>query len=133
MIERKRRRDKEKKLAAGLHARRHESSEWNDKPVGAEVQPNRAVVTSLRLPAAEFVAIQRAAQTAGQTVSDFIRSAIAARLRGNLPVNAVRVVAGSSEANSHTTVLLSVLESGSTQNPGPERMEAIPLYANLLV
>ena len=131
MTERKRR--NEKALAARLYAQRHESAEWEDTPVDADVQSNRAVVTSLRLPVQEFVAMQKAAKSSNQTVSEFIRNAIAMKLRGNVTVNAVQVATGSAEAKSQATVLVSVFESGRTQNPGPDRMEAVPLYANILI
>ena len=134
MSERKRRSaDKEKALATRLYARRHEATEWEDATVDAEVRANRAVTTSLRLPVGEFVSVQQAARSANQTVSEFIRNAIAAKLHGNVAVNALQVVTGSAEARSQATVLVSVLESGRTQNLGPDRMEAVPLYANILI
>ena len=125
--------EKEKALAARLHARRDESGDWDETPIEARVQRQRAVVTSLRLPVGEFVAVQRAAKTAGQTVSEFIRSAIATRLHGGIHVTAMQIAAGSSEGRSQATVLAPTLEGGQTHNPGPARMdriEAVPLYAN---
>ena len=131
MKERKRRSGaQEKALAADLYARRNEATDWEKTAADAEIHPHRAVVTSLRLPVGEFVAVQRAAKSAGQTVSEFIRNAIAAKLRGRLVVNAVQISTGSSQARSQATVYVSALEGGDTENPGPDRMEAI-LYSNL--
>jgi len=123
----------EKALAARLHVRRDESGDWDEAPIEAKVQPQRAVVTSLRLPIAEFVAIQAAAKTAGQTVSEFLRSAIATRLHGGIRVPSMHIAAGSSEGRSQATVRASTLEGGQTNNPGPDKMESliVPLYANL--
>jgi hypothetical protein len=125
--------EKEKALAARLHARRGESGDWDETPIEARVQSQRAVVTSLRLPVEEFVAVQDAAKTAGQTVSEFIRSAIATRLHGGICLTAMYVAAGSSEGRSQATVLAPTLEGGHTHNPGPDRMDtmAVPSYANL--
>lgn len=124
--------EKEKALAAKLHARRGESADWDDMPVDAVIAPQRGVVTSLRLPLREFVEIQTAARNAGQTVSEFIRSAIALRLHASVLVNAVQVATGSSEGRSQATFVVPALEAGRTQNPGPDRTEVFPpLYANL--
>jgi hypothetical protein len=125
--------EKEKALAVRLHARRGESGDWDDTPIEARVQPQRAVVTSLRLPVEEFVAVQSAAKSAGQTVSDFIRSAIATKLHGVSHVTVMHVAAGSSEGRSQATVLVPTLEGGHTHNPGPDRMDkllVVPLLAN---
>lgn len=123
--------DKEKALAAKLYAGRNKAGGWEETSIEVQVQPHRAVVTSLRLPVGEFAAVQGAAKTAGQTVSEFIRSAIATRLHGGIHVAAMQIAAGSSEGRSQATVLAPTLESGQTRNPGPDRTEAVPLYANL--
>lgn len=123
---------KEKALAADLYARRNDPEEWEETPVEAEVQSQRAVVTSLRLPLTEFTALQRASKASGKTVSEFIRAAIASKLRGNLVLNAVQIATGSADTRSQATVLAPTLKSGETENLGPDYTEAIPLYANLL-
>ena len=133
MKTRKHRTDKEKALAARLYAGRAESSDWDETPVDAEIQPQRAVVTSLRLPVNEFTAVQNAAKAAGQTVSDFIRNAIATRLRGGIRITALQIATGSSEGQSQVTVLAPTLEGGQTHNPnpGPGMEEMVPQYANM--
>lgn len=131
MTTRKRRsRERERAVAAKLHADRSDASKWEDTAVEAEVQSQRAVITSLRLPVGEFVALQRAAKAAGQSVSEYIRNAISLMLHGGVAVNAVRVTMSSSEARSHTTVRLSALasEGASTENLGPDW--TLPNYAN---
>jgi len=118
---------KEKALATKLYAHRDRSDDWDETPTEAQVHAQRAIVTSLRLPIEEFRAVQNAAKSAGQTVSEFIRTAIASRLHG-ARMTAMYIAAGSSEGRSQATVLASTLEGGHTHNPGPE----IPwLYANL--
>lgn len=127
--------ERERAVAAKLHADRSDAAKWEDTAVEAEVQSQRAVITSLRLPVGEFVALQRAAKAAGQSVSEYVRNAISLMLHGGAAVNAFQVAMSSSEARSHTTVRLSAFasEGASTENPGPDRTEAIPLYANLLL
>jgi hypothetical protein len=51
----------------------------------------------VRLPVAEFIAVQNAAKAAGQKVSEFVRSAIAMRLHQWVLINAVQIATGSSE------------------------------------
>jgi hypothetical protein len=132
-IRKRRSGERERAVAAKLQADRSAAAKWEDTAVEAEVQSQRAVITSLRLPVGEFVALQRAAKAAGQSVSEYIRNAISLVLHGGVAVNAVRVTMSSSEARSHTIVRFSALasEGASTQNPGPDRTETVPLYANL--
>jgi hypothetical protein len=125
-------RGNERELAAELKAHRGDPGEWSETPVPAEIRAQRAVVTSVRLPVSEFLAIQKAAKAGGQTVSEFIRSAVAQRLRRPLLVNALQIVTGSSSRGpSSATFLAPELEAGRTQNPGPAREDRIPQYANL--
>jgi hypothetical protein len=120
---------KEKALAATLYAGRNEAGDWDETSIEAQVQPHRAVVTSLRLPVSEFTAVQKAAKASGQTVSDFIRAAIGIRLRGGVRLNALQIATGAPAGQSQATVLSTTLESGQTRNPDPEIM--VPMYANL--
>jgi hypothetical protein len=131
MTARKHRPGKEKALAARLHAGRNEQTEWEETPIEAEIQTQRAVVTSLRLPVNEFTAVQNAAKAAGQTVSDFIRNAIATKLHGGIRIHALQIATGSSEGQSRVTVLAPTLEGGQTHNPDPEIEMMVPQYANL--
>ena len=119
---------KEKALAARLQSGR---DEWDEAPVEAEVQSQRAVVTSLRLPVGEFTSVQKASKAAGQTVSDFIRNAISARLHGGTRITSIQIGTGSSEGQSQVTVFASTTrESGRTHNPGPA-VPMVPQYSNL--
>jgi hypothetical protein len=120
--------ENEKALAAELYARRNDPADWEEAPIEVKVHPSRAIVTSLRLPTQEFIAVQRAARTAGMTTSEFIRSAIAAKLHGGVVLNTIQVTTGSSEGRSQATVLVPMLKGGDSENPGP----VIPLYANLV-
>lgn len=117
---------KERALAARLTSGR---DEWDETPIKAKIESQRAVVTSLRLPVSEFTSVQRAAKEAGQTVSDFIRNSIAARLHGGIRLSALSITAGSLW-RSQVTVLVPTLEGGQTKNPDPE-VEVPPQYANM--
>ncbi len=73
----------------------------------------------------EFIAVQKAAKAAGQTVSEFVRRAIAMRLQERVLINAVQIATGSSPGGpSRATFLAPALEAGRTEN-------RIPQYANV--
>jgi len=112
----------EKELAAELHAHRNDPNEWDETPVQAEVNPQRAVVMSVRLPVAEFIALQTAAKKGGETVSEFVRNSIGMRLHESVIINAVQITSGATAGPSQATFLAPALESGRTRNPGPDLM-----------
>jgi anthranilate phosphoribosyltransferase len=52
---------------------------WTQEPTKIEARPARTSVLSLRLPTKEFHALLRAARAAGESVSEYVRTAIAMR------------------------------------------------------
>lgn len=52
---------------------------WTQESTKIEARPARTSVLSLRLPAKEFHALLRAARAAGESVSEYVRTAIAMR------------------------------------------------------
>lgn len=52
---------------------------WEQEPVQIEARPTRTSVLSLRLPTAEFHALLKAARSAGESISEYVRKAIALR------------------------------------------------------
>ena len=53
---------------------------WTQELTKIEARPARTSVLSLRLPTKEFHALLRAARGAGESVSEYVRTAIAMRL-----------------------------------------------------
>jgi len=84
-----------------------------------------------KFPAAEFVALQNAAAVLGQTVSQFVRAAVAMRLRGAGRVQAVHIASTAREAQSQVTFVSSHPDAGQTRNPDPEIDPRELKYANL--
>lgn len=66
-----------------LYQHRHDPDEWEEEPEQIEVRPARSSVLSVRLPRDEFVALEAAAAELGETVSQYVRTALAMRLNGN--------------------------------------------------
>lgn len=72
----------ERDAAEELHAHRHDSGEWSDEPVPIEVRPTRSEVVSFRLPSNELDELVTAATAVGESLSEFIRGALAIRVHG---------------------------------------------------
>jgi hypothetical protein len=52
---------------------------WKQEPAQIEARPTRTSVLSLRLPTAEFHLLLKAARSAGESISEYVRKAIALR------------------------------------------------------
>ena len=74
----------EKDAARELYEHRNDPEEWGEEEE-IEVKPRRSSVVSFRLPPEEFAALERAMENTGESLSEFIRKALAMRLRG-IPV-----------------------------------------------
>jgi hypothetical protein len=72
----------EKAMAEDAFAHRHDPGEWAEEPADITVKPSGSEVVSVRVPSALFDHLEQAASEAGQTISQFVRDAIAFRLAG---------------------------------------------------
>ncbi|CAN5684495.1 hypothetical protein BH24ACT26_BH24ACT26_02090 [soil metagenome] len=84
----------EKEMAAELHEHRHDEGEWEDEPAEVEVRPKSTSVVSFRLPSEELDALEDAAERTGESMSEFVRKALALRLHGTPIGPAVEVSSG---------------------------------------
>jgi predicted nucleic acid-binding protein len=71
-----------------LYAHRHDPDEWEDEAEPIVVRPSRTSVVSVRIPTEDLDAIEQAAAQTHQTISEYIRAAIAAQLRAIAPPSA---------------------------------------------
>lgn len=72
----------EKELADELYRHRHDAGEWSQDAAAIEARPGRTAVVSCRLPLNEFEDLENAADHVGESISDYVRGAIALRRRG---------------------------------------------------
>lgn len=79
-----------------LYQHRHDPDEWAEEPEQIEVRPARSSVLSVRLPRNEFDALEAAAAERGESVSQYVRTALALRLSGNVTETARPVVTSAS-------------------------------------
>jgi hypothetical protein len=66
--------------ARELYEHRNDPGEWEEEPEPIEVRPARTSVVSVRLPRDEMDALEAAAAAAGESLSEYVRKAIAWRL-----------------------------------------------------
>lgn len=86
-----------RKLAEELYEHRNDPGEWGEEAKEIEVaKPRRSSVLSFRLPPDEFDALERDMERTGETLSEYIRTALAFRLhRGNLTEAMAGMMSGS--------------------------------------
>ncbi|MBA2609125.1 MAG: ribbon-helix-helix protein, CopG family, partial [Actinobacteria bacterium] len=72
----------EEEMADEVFAHRHEAGEWAEEPDPIAVRPSGSEVVSVRLPVELVDRLETAASAQGETVSQFVRAAIQARLDG---------------------------------------------------
>ncbi|HLJ82302.1 MAG TPA: ribbon-helix-helix protein, CopG family [Ktedonobacterales bacterium] len=68
--------------ARELYEHRNDPDEWEDEPEQIEIRPARTAVLSVRLPREVMDAVEAAAAASGQSLSEYVRSAVESRLRG---------------------------------------------------
>jgi hypothetical protein len=72
----------EEELAAELFEHRSDKDEWGEEAVPIKRRPSRTEVVSVRIPSSDLDLIEERAEQVGESISDFIRGAIAVRLHG---------------------------------------------------
>lgn len=78
-------------LARELERDADDDAMWEREPVKIERRPSRTSVLSLRLPTAEFHGLLKAARQAGESVSEYVRGAISARVATQQPATIITV------------------------------------------
>jgi hypothetical protein len=66
--------------ARELYAHRNDPGEWEDEPEHLAVRPAESAILCVRLPREELESVEVAAAAAHETLSDFVRKALAGRL-----------------------------------------------------
>jgi hypothetical protein len=84
----------QQKSAADIWAHRDDPGEWSDKAVAIEVKPSRMELVSFRIPSDELDELQSSAAAAGESLSHFVRMAVALRLGRSNFVDNVEVTTG---------------------------------------
>lgn len=69
-----------KDLAKELWEHRNDPDEWSEEAEEIEVKPRRSSVLSFRLPPEEIDALEEALEQTGESLSEYIRNALALRM-----------------------------------------------------
>jgi hypothetical protein len=109
----------DQQLASELYERRGDPDEWEDTPTKVKVQPARNEVVSFRLPSDQLNLIEDLADQAGQSISEFLRSAVLAYVRGETMTPVLDVQAGGS-GRLQLTIRTPLPGSGHTYTDPPD-------------
>ncbi|HYU57611.1 MAG TPA: hypothetical protein VEO00_06125 [Actinomycetota bacterium] len=90
-----------------LYRHRHDLGEWSSEPEEIEVRSSKTEVVSFRLPSGELDVLEDAAQRAAESLSEYIRKAVALRLHG-LPIGpSVEVTSGAERLTIRSHIVVS--------------------------
>lgn len=103
-----------------------DAQEWEDEPEQIEVRRSKRDVVSFRLPHEEAEQLIAAAKQAGETLSEFIRGAIAIRVHGTSFGPAVRITSGSQGQTWSVTVQSYLLAAPSSTRDDDENWRLVP-------
>jgi hypothetical protein len=93
VVQEERMSESEKDLVKEIWEHRDDPEEWGEEE-NIEVRPRRSSVVSFRLPPEEFAVLEQAVAQTGESLSEFIRSALALRLRGEPGRSGIEVTYG---------------------------------------
>jgi hypothetical protein len=93
----------DEQLARQMEEESAEPELWSQKPAHIEARPARTSVLSLRLPTAEFHALLNAARSANESISTYVRNAIALRRRYEHAASTVNVTYSESNKGARMT------------------------------
>ncbi len=85
----------EKDLVEEIWKHRDDPEEWGEETKDIQVRPSRSSVVSFRLPIEELDVVEEAAAQNGESVSQYIRGALALRMQGETAGIPVAIMYGS--------------------------------------
>ncbi len=118
-----------RKLAEELYEHRNDPGEWGEEVEEIEVKPRRSSVLSFRLPTEELDTLERDMARTGETLSEYIRNALAMRLHGETVAGVMAgIISGSfgtpTGEPGQRTATINRLEGSygrATKTGGPQR------------
>ncbi|HEY7349672.1 MAG TPA: hypothetical protein VH599_15255 [Ktedonobacterales bacterium] len=110
-------------LIQELYEHQDDPDEWSEEAVPIEVRPGRTSVVSFRLPTKELDALEEAASAARESISEYVRKAVALRLRDDSSNGGNAITSAGMRFNQHdtwdiwSTAPASTEQYDYTQNP----------------
>lgn len=115
--------DEDRPTAEELHRLRKDSSAWEDEPTRITVGERKTEVVSFRLPSEELDQLEEAAAAAGESLSQYVRRALRARMGRSGPSRpGIEVTAGTGSS----VWVLTPTPGGSAHTEGPEQVAGFP-------
>ena len=116
----------EKDLVKEVWEHRNDPEEWGEEAENIEVRSNPSSVVSFRLPSKEFSLLEQARVQTGESLSEFIRNALAMRLHGRPIESVVEVTYGGPKE----LVVYGVIPSPSTAASHAPKSRSMHLATN---
>jgi Ribbon-helix-helix protein, copG family len=113
-------------LTRELHDHRGDPDEWEDTPAEVKVRPARSEVVSFRLPSEQLNEIEALATRMGQSISEFIRNAVLAYVRGEVMTPVLDVQTGG-PGRLQFTMRTRLPSSGYTSTEPPDWVPSEPI------
>jgi len=85
---------------------RDDPDEWSEDPEAVDVRPSRSEVVSFRLPSDEMDVLEEAAARSRESLSEFIRGALALRLYGEPIGPAIEVSSGATRLTVRSHIIV---------------------------
>jgi Ribbon-helix-helix protein, copG family len=98
--------DKTERDAQEMLDHRDDPGEWSDEAESVEVKPSRSEVISFRLPSEELDALEVAAAGTGETISEFVRRALALRLYGEPIGPSIEISSGATRLTVRSHIIV---------------------------
>jgi hypothetical protein len=109
--------------AEELHRMREDPSAWDDEPTPIRVGERKTEVVSFRLPSEELDQLEEAAAAVGESLSQYVRRALRARMGRSVPAPpGIGVMAGT----GNSVWVLTPASGGSAHTDGPEQVPGFP-------
>ena len=120
--------EEEREIARELWEHRKDPNEWEDEAEALEVRPSPSEVVSFRLPTEEFDLLVESAQQEAESLSEYIRKAVAIRMHGTPIGPAVQVSSG---GGGQLVVRSHIVTGSRTEAPGSIVPDLPPLLQSV--
>jgi hypothetical protein len=117
--------DQNEREAQELLEHRDDPGEWSEEVEAVEIRPSRSEVVSFRIPSEELDALEEAAGRTGETLSEFVRRALALRLYGEPIGPSIEISSGA----TRLTVRSHIIVGGRKDAPASFVPDVPPLTA----
>lgn len=122
--------DDDRALAADFHAHRKDPGFASKEAVKIESRPTGMQIVSFRLPTEELRLVLRTARATGESLSEFVRDALALRLGKRFTTSPIEWSLGTPDRSGNFNLTVYGQTGGRTSNVGVRHKESQNLTVN---